>query len=315
MKILKFKNGDSMHAIGLGTWKAKGNDVKQAVIDALHAGYRHIDTATNYGNEEQIGEALTEVFAEGNILREDVFITSKLWNDAHGEGQVIPALQDSLRKLQLDYLDLYLIHWPIVFRNGVAFPKKPEDYLSLEEVPIIATWKQMENAKKNGMAKHIGVSNFSKKKLEDIISKAESKPEMNQVELHPLLQQNDLIRYCAKEDILVTAYSPLGSGDRSSAMKAEDEPNMLQMKELLEIAKKHMASVPQILIAWHNHRDCAAIPKSTTKEHIVDNLKAASVSLDEEDMKKIAKLDKHFRFINGKFFEEESRGYSNIYDE
>lgn len=304
-----------MHAIGLGTWKAKGNDVKQAVIDALHAGYRHIDTATNYGNEEQIGEALAEVFAEGNIMREDVFITSKLWNDSHGEGQVIPALQESLRKLQLDYLDLYLIHWPVAFRNGVAFPNKAEDYLSLEEVPIIDTWKQMENAKENGMAKHIGVSNFSKKKLEDLISKADSKPEMNQIELHPLLQQNELVEYCAKEDVLVTAYSPLGSGDRSSDMKAEDEPNMLRMDELLEIAKKHMASVPQVLIAWQNDRGCAAIPKSTTKEHIIDNLKAASVSLDEEDLKKIAKLDRHFRFITGKFFEEESKGYINIYDE
>lgn len=315
MKILKFKNGDPIHAIGLGTWKAKGNDVKQAVIDALHAGYRHIDTATNYGNEEQIGEALAEVFAEGNIMREDVFITSKLWNDSHGEGQVIPALQESLRKLQLDYLDLYLIHWPVVFRNGIAFPNKAEDYISLEEVPIIVTWKQMENAKENGMAKHIGVSNFSKKKLEDLISKAESKPEMNQIELHPLLQQNELVEYCAKEDVLVTAFSPLGSGDRSSAMKGEDEPNMLGMDELLEIAKKHMASVPQVLIAWQNHRGCAAIPKSTTKEHIVDNLKAASVSLDEEDMNKIAKLDRHFRYITGKFFEEESKGYANMYDE
>src|SRR5690606_5693662 len=116
MKILKFKNGDAMHAIGLGTWKARGKELKKAVIDALHAGYRHIDTATNYGNEEIIGEALAEVFAEGNIFREDVFITSKLWNDSHGEGQVRPALEDSLNKLGLDYLDLYLIHWPVAFR-------------------------------------------------------------------------------------------------------------------------------------------------------------------------------------------------------
>ncbi|MDX1784344.1 MAG: aldo/keto reductase, partial [Aequorivita vladivostokensis] len=112
MKTLKFTNGDTMHAIGLGTWKSTGADVKKAVKDALHAGYRHIDTAAAYGNEEVIGEALSEIFAEGKIFREDVFITSKLWNDSHAEGQVIPALQDSLKKLQLDYLDLYLIHWP-----------------------------------------------------------------------------------------------------------------------------------------------------------------------------------------------------------
>ena len=142
MKTLKFENGDTMHCIGLGTWKATGNEIKQAIKDALHAGYRHIDTAAVYGNEEEIGEALAEVFAEGKIFREDVFITSKLWNNAHEEGYVLPALTESLKKLQLDYLDLYLIHWPVAFRSNVGFPSTPSDYLSLEEVPIIETWKQ-----------------------------------------------------------------------------------------------------------------------------------------------------------------------------
>jgi alcohol dehydrogenase (NADP+) len=315
MKKIKFSNGDTMHAIGLGTWKATGNDVKQAVKDALQAGYRHIDTAKNYGNEAVIGEALAEVFSEGDILREDVFITSKLWNDSHAEGQVIPALQESLKKLQLDYLDLYLIHWPVAFRNGIDFPKKPEDYLTPEEAPIIETWKQMEKAKKDGMAKHIGVSNFSEKKLKDLISKATIKPEMNQVELHPLLQQRALLDYCKSENINVTAYSPLGSGDRAKAMKADNEPNMMDLDVLKEIAKERSASVPQVMIAWHNHRGCAAIPKSTTAEHIKANFKAADVSLTDSDMRKIEKLDRHFRYINGKFFEEPSRGYRNIYDE
>lgn len=315
MKTLKFQNGDTMHAIGLGTWKAKGNDLKKAVKDAIYAGYRHIDTAKNYGNEKIIGEALAEIFEEGEIFREDIFITSKLWNDAHAEGQVIPALQDSLKKLQLDYLDLYLIHWPVAFRNGVDFPKKPNDYLTPDEAPIIETWKQMEKAKNDGLAKHIGVSNFSVKKLKDLISKAKIKPEMNQVELHPLLQQDDLLDYCKSEDVLVTAYSPLGSGDRSKEMKADDEPNMLDIEVLNEIARDRSAIVPQVLIAWHNHRGCAAIPKSTTKDHIIANFKAADVSLTEADMKKIAKLDRHYRYINGKFFEEPSKGYENIYDE
>src|SRR5690554_4152828 len=237
MKTLKFSNGDTIHAIGLGTWKSTGNELKKAVKDALHAGYRHIDTAATYGNEEEIGEALAEVFAEGEIFREDVFITSKLWNDSHGEGEVIPALQDSLKKLQLDYLDLYLIHWPVAFRNGVEFPKKPSDYLTLEEAPLIETWKQMEEAKKNGLAKHIGVSNFSVKKLKDLISKATIKPEMNQVELHPLLQQNDLLEYCKSEGIHLTAYSPLGSRDRSDSMKANDEPNMFERSEERRVGK------------------------------------------------------------------------------
>lgn len=315
MKILKFKNGDTMHAIGLGTWKARGKELKKAVIDALHAGYRHIDTATNYGNEEIIGEALAEVFAEGNIFREDVFITSKLWNDSHGEGQVRPALEDSLNKLGLDYLDLYLIHWPVAFRYGVDVPKTPEDYVSLEKEPLEDTWKQMVEAKENGLAKHIGVSNFSIKKLKDLISKTTTPPEMNQVELHPLLQQNDLLDFCSKENILVTAYSPLGSGDRSSRLKAENEPNLMEIPEIMEIAKKHNALPAQILIAWHTQRGCAVIPKSTTKEHIIANFQSAGISLDKDDMKKIAGLDRHFRFITGKFFEEPSKGYFNLYDE
>ena len=315
MKTLKFTNEDTMHAIGLGTWKSTGADVKKAVKDALHAGYRHIDTAAAYGNEEVIGEALSEIFAEGKIFREDVFITSKLWNDSHAEGQVIPALQDSLKKLQLDYLDLYLIHWPVAFRNGVDFPKKPEDYLTPEEAPIIETWKQMEKAKKDGLAKHIGVSNFSDVKLKELIEKASVKPEMNEVELHPLLQQDDLLAYCKSENVLVTAYSPLGSGDRSDSMKGENEPNLLEIDTIKDIAKKHNASAGQILISWHNHRGNAAIPKSTSKEHIKENFKAASIELDETDMKAIAKLDEHYRFITGKFFEEPSKGYKDIYDE
>lgn len=315
MKTLKFQNGDTVHAIGLGTWKSKGNDLKEAVKNALYMGYRHIDTAAVYDNEEVIGEALAEVFAEGKIFREDVFITSKLWNDSHQDGYVIPALEKTLKKLKLDYLDLYLVHWPVAFRSGVGFPQKPSDYLSLEEVPIIETWKQMETAKNEGMTKHIGVSNFSKKKLKSLIEKATIKPEMNQVELHPLLQQKDLIKYCKSENVLVTAYSPLGSGDRSDAMKGKDEPNLMEIEELQAIARKNNATTAQVLIYWHNERGNAAIPKSTTKNHIEANFQAANASLSKEDMKAIEALNKDYRFITGKFFEEPSKGYENIYDE
>ena len=315
MKTLEFDNGDSMHAIGLGTWKAKGNEVKQAVKDALHSGVRHIDTAAVYGNESEIGEALAEVFAEGKILREDVFVTSKLWNDAHKEGYVIPALQDSLKKLQLDYLDLYLVHWPVAFKPNTDFPSSPSDYYSLDEVPLIETWKQMETAKESGYTRHIGVSNFSKKKLKTLLEKAKIKPEMNQVELHPLLQQDDLLEFCKEHNIHVTGYSPLGSGDRSKEMKGEDEPNLMELSEIKDIAKKHNATVPQVLVSWQAHRGTAVIPKSTTKEHIKSNFKAANVTLDADDMKTISKLDRNYRFITGKFFEAPEKGYENIYDE
>jgi alcohol dehydrogenase (NADP+) len=315
MKTLKFENNDTMHAIGLGTWKAKGNKLKDAIRSALATGVRHIDTAAVYGNEEEIGEVLAEVFAEGSIKREDVFITSKLWNDAHKESHVIPALQDSLKKLQLDYLDLYLIHWPVAFKPGVSFPSTPSDYLSLEEVPIEETWKQMEVAKESGYARHIGVSNFSKKKLKDLVDKAKHKPEMNQVEMHPLLQQKELVDFCKEENIFLTAYSPLGSGDRSSEMKAQDEPSLMEIESIKKIAKKHDATPAQVLINWHANRGTAVIPKSTTPSHIESNFRAAKVELDKEDMETIASLDKNYRFITGKFFEAPEKGYVNIYDE
>ncbi|OAB78169.1 aldo/keto reductase [Cochleicola gelatinilyticus] len=315
MKTLEFENKDRMHAIGLGTWKATGNDVKKAVKNALEIGIRHIDTAAAYGNESEIGEALAEVFEEGKIRREDVFITSKLWNNAHQERSVLPALQESLKKLQLDYLDLYLIHWPVAFKANVNQPSSPSDYLSLEEVPIIETWRKMEEAKENRLVRHIGVSNFSKEKLNDLISKATHKPEMNQVELHPLLQQDELLNFCKKEGVFMTAYSPLGSGDRSKNMKGEDEPNLMELDTIKEIAKKNNATPAQVLISWHAHRGCGVIPKSTSKDHIELNFRAADLSLSEKELEQISKLDKHYRFITGKFFEEPSKGYENIYDE
>ncbi|PQB04284.1 aldo/keto reductase [Aureitalea marina] len=315
MKTIKFKNGDQAHAIGLGTWKATGETVKQAVKDAVNAGYRHIDTAAVYQNENEIGEALQEIFAEGNVKREDLFITSKLWNDAHASEDVLPALSESLDKLQLDYLDLYLIHWPVAFQKGIGFPSKPEDYRSLNEVPLITTWQEMEKAHAKGLTRHIGVSNFSQKKLEDLNSKAEIIPEVNQVELHPLLQQNALKEYCDKNGIILTAYSPLGSGDRPDAMKADNEPNLFDIPTIGQIAEKHGISPAQVLIGWHAARGSSAIPKSTNPVHMRSNLEAAEIALDKTDMADIAALDKHFRFIDGKFFEMPGSGYQNIYDE
>ena len=315
MKTLKFKNEDSIPAVGLGTWKATGDEVKFAVKEALKAGFRHIDTAMIYQNETEIGEALQEVFAEGIIKREEVFVTSKLWNDCHGDDEVIPALQDTLKRLQLEYLDLYLIHWPVTFVSGILFPQKPSEYIPLEKYPIIKTWTQMELAKTEGLSKHIGVSNFSLKKIKDLMSRANLKPEVNQVELHPLLQQNELVDYCKSQEIIVTSYSPLGSGDRSDEMKGENEPNLMNLEIINDVANKHQASAAQILIAWHLNRDCTVIPKSASKNHIESNFEANDITLDNEDMQQIASLDKNYRFITGKFFEMPESGYSNIYDE
>jgi len=315
MKILKFKNGDEMPTLGLGTWKSDKGEVGKAVKIAINKGYRHIDCAAIYGNEAEIGEALSEIFKEGKVKREDLWITSKLWNDAHKKEDVIPALKITLKDLQLEYLDLYLIHWPVAFIPGIGFPDKDEQFLSLEDVPIIETWNSMLGAKKLGLTKHIGVANFSIPKLKKLIQETEVIPEMNQVELHPYLQQNELVEFCKKHGIHLTAFSPLGSGDRNEAMKAQDEPSLLENKVIKEIAKKHASTPAQVLIKWSVSRGTAVIPKSVNKGRIIENLKSISVNLDEEDLKKIANLNEHFRYVTGEFFVTQGNTYENIYDE
>lgn len=310
MNQLTFRNGDKLDAIGLGTWKSEPGEVYQAVRDAIKIGYRHIDCAWIYQNETEIGNAFKDAFEAGEVTREELFVTSKLWNSFHAPGDVEKAVKESLTALQLDYLDLYLMHWPIAHKPGVLFSEDASGFASLETYPIADTWIAMEALVDNGLVKHIGVSNFNVPKLERLMHTARILPEMNQVESHPLLAQNDLLQFCTDNQILYTAYSPLGSRDRSAAMKGENEPDLFENEVLRSIAGSHGVHPAQILIKWAEARGTAVIPKSVNPSRLKQNLESANIPLTSDEMAKINALDKGYRFLDGKFWEREGGYYT-----
>lgn len=296
MKELLFKNGDKFPSIGLGTWLSKPNEVYDAVLEAIRIGYRHIDCAYIYGNEREIGLALQDAMKAGMVKREELFITSKLWNSDHAPERVEMAISKSLTYLKLDYLDLYLIHWPVAFKGGHEQAKDVSDLVSLEVIPLTATWQAMEKVQMKGLTKHIGVSNFNIPKLELLMEKAIIKPELNQVELHPFFQQNDLLAYCKSNGILVTAFSPLGS---RHTIQAED--GLILNKTIKSIATKHSCTPAQVALAWGMHRGTAVIPKSVHAERILENFESIRVHLDLNDLAAIASLDRNLRVAKGSF--------------
>lgn len=310
MQTVSFDNGDEMPVLGLGTWKSAPGDVYDAVTFALETGYRHIDCAPIYGNEPEVGQALSDTVSEGVVDRDDVWITSKLWNDAHRPKHVRPALEETLDDLQIDTLDLYLMHWPVALTRGTGMPSAPDDFLSLDEVPLAETWAAMEELVDEGRVRHIGVSNFNVPKLRRLMDAANHAPEMNQVEMHPYLPQEDLLSFANEHDLPLTAYSPLGSKDRPEGMKGDDEPLLLEDPTINEIADRHDATPGQVLISWALHRGTITIPKSVTPSHIEENLAAADLSLTDDDMEAIGELGRGRRYVRGEVWAMDGSPYT-----
>jgi len=302
MKNLIFLNGDTMPILGLGTWKAKPGQVYDAIREAIRLGYRHFDCARIYENEEEIGEALADAIKAGDVSRDDLWITSKLWNDAHARQDVIPALQSTLSHLKLAYLDLYLIHWPMAFEPSDDSEPNKVVIAPAEKYPIAETWIGMEECVAKGLTKHIGVSNFSIPKLEALIDSAVIRPEMNQVELHPLLAQHALVEYCHDHHIHVTAYASLGSKDRSAVLKRSDEPDLLDNPVIKDIGMRRGMTPAQVLIRWSIERGVSVIPKSVHSGRLRQNIESVNHTLEKGDMDAISHLDRHDRFIDAGFW-------------
>lgn len=317
MKTLQFSNGDQMPIFGLGTWKANPGDTYKAVKEALRLGYTHIDCAPIYGNEAEVGKALKESFDEGIVSRDQLWITSKLWNNAHEPRDVQPAIEKTLADLQVDSVDLFLVHWPVIIRRDVVFHKSANDLVSLDEIPVSETWAGVESLVDKGLCKHIGVSNFSVAKLRPLVENARIKPEMNQIELHPYLQQPAMLDFCDANGMFLTAYAPLGSSDRPARLKVDDEPILLEDPVIAGIAERHTISPAQVLISWAIHRGTGVIPKSIHSERLAQNLAAAEVVLTEGDIQEIAGLDLHRRYVSGSFWVLDGGPYTleNIWDE
>jgi len=256
----RLNNNQEIPRLGLGVFQAEdGNEVKQAVLWALEQGYRLIDTAAIYDNEKGVGDAI----AESGIAREEIFITTKLWNTDIRNGNFKDAFEKSMENLGLEYLDLYLLHWPTENR--------------------LAAWDYLCKLNKSGIVKSIGVSNFMITHLKELLEQSFVIPAVNQVEFHPYLQSPELVEFCKAKDIIVQAWSPIMRGQS------------LKDPALLEIAKKHNKTAAQIILRWDLQKEILTIPKSIHQDRIQENSNIFDFELDEEDMRQIAKLDQNVR--------------------
>jgi len=292
----------SMPVVGYGCWKVTKDSASDLVEAAIRMGYRHIDGACDYGNEKEVGIGIQRAISAGVCTREDLFITSKLWNTYHQPQHVVSACSRSLTDLGLDYLDLYLIHFPISLEFVPFSERYPPEWiepgtqgLKLIPVPVSDTWAAMEGLVTQGLVRNIGLSNWNCQGLRDLLSYCSVRPSVLQIEVHPYLQCTKLVKYAMEEGIKVTAFSPLGNG-QSYAMLGYGSVSSLQEEVVTRIASRLEVSPAQVVLRWGMQRGYSVIPKSGNLNRMKENLSVEGFSLTEEDMLAITGLERGLRF-------------------
>lgn len=312
--------GAQIPMLGLGTFgsdKYSGGVIARAVIDAAEIGYRHFDCAAVYGNERLIGESLRTIMQRG-VQRNELWVTSKLWNDKHAEADVIPACEKSLRDLQIDYLDLYLIHWP--FPNyhapGVSVDSRDPHAQPYIHENYMKTWRQLEQLVKRGLVRHIGTSNMTIPKLTLVLRDAEIKPACNEMELHPHFQQPTLFQFVVENGIAPIGFSPIGSPSRPARDRTSDDTVDMTDPVIVKIAERLNVHPAVVCLKWGIQRGEVVIPFAVRREQILANLRGVmSEPLTDEEMRAIAGIDKNCRLIKGQvFLWQSARGWEDLWD-